>query len=215
MVRKLLGLIFNRFVLVGLLLLGLLAVIWWFGPLIAIGDSRPLDSDRSRWITSAALILAVVSIFAWSALRSRRGNAQVVAQLVAASAGAQGESADMASFIAAGPSRKPRIGGCSSCSSPALASGENFNGLLLICRMTVIPARNSCLVVARTAMSCNVPSMALRRMRPTSRRRCAMPPAGRADGVIPAPSQNAPHSAEPSSDPRAGGSGGIWRGGAD
>jgi len=97
MVRKLLALIFNRFVLVGLLLLGLLAVIWWFGPLIAIGESRPLDSDRSRWITSAALILAVVSIFAWSAWRSRRGNAQVVAQLVAASAGAQGESADMAS----------------------------------------------------------------------------------------------------------------------
>src|SRR6185295_15385101 len=79
MVRKLLALIFNRFVLVGLLLLGLLAVIWWFGPLIAIGESRPLDSDRSRWITSAALILAVVSIFAWSAWRSRRGNAEVVA----------------------------------------------------------------------------------------------------------------------------------------
>ncbi|HTP71781.1 MAG TPA: type VI secretion system membrane subunit TssM [Burkholderiaceae bacterium] len=98
MLRTVLGLVFNRFVLVGLLLLGLLAVVWWFGPLVAIGEARPLDSDRARWITSIVLVLAVVLIFAWRAWRARRGNAQVVAQLVAAPAGGPAaESADMAS----------------------------------------------------------------------------------------------------------------------
>jgi type VI secretion system protein ImpL len=99
MLRTLLGLIFNRFVLVGLLLLGLLAVVWWFGPLVAIGDVRPLDSDRARWITSVALVLGVAAIGLWRMWRARRGNARVVAQLVATPAGvpASAESADMVS----------------------------------------------------------------------------------------------------------------------
>lgn len=98
MLRRLLGLVFNRFVLVGLLLLGLLALVWWFGPLVAIGELRPLDGEVSRWITSVVLVLAVVAAFGWQAWRARRGNAKVVAQLVAAPAGgAAAESADMAS----------------------------------------------------------------------------------------------------------------------
>jgi type VI secretion system protein ImpL len=96
MLRKLLALVFNRFVLVILLLVGLLAVVWWFGPLVAIGEMRPLDSDRGRWIASGALVLSVVATIAWRMWRARHGNARVVAQLTTvSSAAAQTESADM------------------------------------------------------------------------------------------------------------------------
>ncbi|MCG3189734.1 MAG: hypothetical protein LKCHEGNO_02232 [Burkholderiaceae bacterium] len=122
MLRKLLGLIFNRFVLVGLLLLGLLALVWLFGPLVAIGELRPLDSERSRWITTVVLVLAVVAVFGWQAWRARRGNAQVVAQLVAAPAGgAAAESADLASV-------RERFGSALALLRKARFAGEGEGG---------------------------------------------------------------------------------------
>ena len=50
--KKLFGLIFNRWVLLALLLLFMLAVIWIVGPLVAIGEWRPLDGVTARWIVS-------------------------------------------------------------------------------------------------------------------------------------------------------------------
>ena len=83
--KKLLGLIFNRWTLTAVLLLAALLVVWIVGPLFAIGEWRPLDSERSRWITTAVLVLIVVAMAFWSLWRARRGNARVVDQLVAAS----------------------------------------------------------------------------------------------------------------------------------
>ena len=98
MLKKLLGLVFNRWVLGAVLLLAVLGVVWIIGPLVAVGDVRPLDGERARWITTAAIVLVVGTWVAWRAWRARRGNAQVVAQLAAAPAGpvAHAESADLA-----------------------------------------------------------------------------------------------------------------------
>lgn len=99
MLKKMLGLIFNRWVLIALLLAVALAVLWLIGPLVAVGEWRPLDSTLARWVATALLVGAVVAVLAWQAWRARQGNAQVVAQLVAAPTGpaAPSESADMAS----------------------------------------------------------------------------------------------------------------------
>ena len=50
MIKRLLGLVFNRWVLLAVVLLAIALLIWIVGPLVAIGDWRPLDSEASRWI---------------------------------------------------------------------------------------------------------------------------------------------------------------------
>ncbi len=98
MVKKIFGLIFNRWLLLMLVVLAWLLLLWLFGPLLAFDQWRPLDTERSRWLASAVTVLAVVALVAWRSWRARRGNAQVVAQLMAAPQGgrAPAESADMA-----------------------------------------------------------------------------------------------------------------------
>ena len=96
--KKLLGLIFNRWVLGAVLLLALALLIWIVGPLVAIADARPLESERSRWITILAIVVIAILVMVWRAWRARRGNTQVVNQLIAAPAGADkktSESPDM------------------------------------------------------------------------------------------------------------------------
>ncbi|HSW22315.1 MAG TPA: type VI secretion system membrane subunit TssM, partial [Burkholderiaceae bacterium] len=96
MLTRLLGLIFNRWTLLALLLLALMGVIWIIGPLIAIGEARPLDSERARWIAIGIVLLVTALLIGWGRWSARRGNAQVVQQLVAAPPGKAAESADMA-----------------------------------------------------------------------------------------------------------------------
>ena len=50
--KKILGLIFNRWVLGAVLLLALAMLIWLVGPLVAIAEARPLESENARWIFS-------------------------------------------------------------------------------------------------------------------------------------------------------------------
>jgi type VI secretion system protein ImpL len=96
--KRLLGLIFNRWVLGSVLLIALIVLIWVIGPLLAIGQVRPLDTERARWTVIGVLLALGFVLMAWSAWRARRGNEQVVNQLIAAPPGAAGaqESADMA-----------------------------------------------------------------------------------------------------------------------
>ena len=94
--KTLLGLIFNRWTLLALLLLALLAAVWWIGPMVAINDWRPLDAVTPRLVTCGMLLAALLLALAWRQWRARRGNQQVLAQLVAApAAGAPAESADL------------------------------------------------------------------------------------------------------------------------
>ncbi|WP_284615977.1 type VI secretion system membrane subunit TssM [Aquabacterium humicola] len=118
--KKVLGWIFNRFVLGAVLLLALAFIIWFIGPIIAIGEARPLDSERARWITIGVLVLLFVIWATLSVLRKRRGNNQVVDQLIAqpATPGAPAaqESADLVAVRqrfeqALGTLRKARFGG--------------------------------------------------------------------------------------------------------
>lgn len=95
--KRLLGLIFNRWLLIAVLLLCMALVVWIIGPLVAIAELRPLQSERSRWITIGvigALTALWIALHAW---RARRGNVAVVQQLIAAPADkAPAESADLA-----------------------------------------------------------------------------------------------------------------------
>ncbi|NML18273.1 type VI secretion system membrane subunit TssM [Azohydromonas caseinilytica] len=97
MFRKLLGLVFNRWVLLAVLLLAAALVLWIVGPLLAIGEHRPLETERERWIAIAALAGATALMLAWKAWRARRGNQAVVDQLLAAPpTPAEVESPDLA-----------------------------------------------------------------------------------------------------------------------
>jgi len=95
--KRLLGLVFNRWVLIAVVLLCVALVVWIIGPLVAIADVRPLQTERSRWITIGAIVALGGLWIGLRAWRARRGNAAVVNQLMAAPAEkGPGESADLA-----------------------------------------------------------------------------------------------------------------------
>ncbi|MDQ6685206.1 MAG: hypothetical protein M3Z16_08765, partial [Pseudomonadota bacterium] len=60
MIKRLLGLIFNRWVLLAVVLAAIALVIWLVGPLVAIAGSAPLESEAARRNS----ILVVVALFA-------------------------------------------------------------------------------------------------------------------------------------------------------
>ncbi|MDP9044073.1 MAG: type VI secretion system membrane subunit TssM [Pseudomonadota bacterium] len=100
--KKLLGLIFNRWVLLAVVLFAFGFVVWSVGPLVAVAGNEPLASERSRWIviaTSVAVVLATALYRSW---RAARGNSAAVAQLMARppepSASTPAESADLAAI---------------------------------------------------------------------------------------------------------------------
>jgi len=84
MIKRLLGLVFNRWVLLAVVLLAIALLLWIVGPLVAIGDWRPLDSETSRWIAIGAVLALTAGLVAWNRWRARRGNTAVVNQLLAA-----------------------------------------------------------------------------------------------------------------------------------
>ncbi|WP_232540158.1 type VI secretion system membrane subunit TssM [Azohydromonas aeria] len=97
MIRKLLSLLFNRWLLRAVLLGAASLALWIVGPLLAVAEVRPLESERARWIAIAALAAAALLMAAWKAWRARRGNQAVVDQLLAAPAAApETESPDLA-----------------------------------------------------------------------------------------------------------------------
>ena len=94
------GLLFNRWTLLAVLLALALLVLWYVGPLVAIGEWRPLDSATSRWVATAVLLLAVALIVGWQMWQSRRGNRKVVDQLMAGPAGGPAAAAESADMVA-------------------------------------------------------------------------------------------------------------------
>jgi len=84
MIKRLLGLVFNRWVLLAVVLIAIALVLWIVGPLVAIGDKRPLDSETARWIAIGVVAGLTAAFIAWQRLSARRGNTAVVNQLLAA-----------------------------------------------------------------------------------------------------------------------------------
>ena len=80
--KKLLGFIFNPWLLLALGLLALGLVIWIVGPLIAIGNWRPLESTASRLVFIGLILLLFVLRKGWQLWRSRKTNERVVNQLM-------------------------------------------------------------------------------------------------------------------------------------
>ncbi|HNB43694.1 MAG TPA: type VI secretion system membrane subunit TssM [Burkholderiaceae bacterium] len=98
MFKTLLGWIFSRWTLAVVGLLALSAVIWWIGPIVAIGAWRPLGGETVRWICIGLAWLLVLGALFWQRWRAGRRNQAVVEQLMTAPAAAQpAESADLAS----------------------------------------------------------------------------------------------------------------------
>ena len=100
MIRKLLGLVFNRWVLLAVVLLAIGIVIWLIGPLLAIADARPLETESSRWIAIGVIVALAAAIVIWKRWRARRGNAAVVNQLLAAAPAADSARAESADLLA-------------------------------------------------------------------------------------------------------------------
>ena len=88
MIKKLFDLVFNRWVLIAVLLLAVSLVVWIAGPLIGFtgpsGTStwRPLESESARWTTIGIIVGLTVLVVAWRAWQARRGNTAVVKQLL-------------------------------------------------------------------------------------------------------------------------------------
>ncbi|KQV78223.1 type VI secretion system membrane subunit TssM [Rhizobacter sp. Root1221] len=92
--KKIFSLLFNPWLLLALGLLALSIVIWIVGPLVAIGDVRPLESPTSRWLLIGAILLVVALRKAWQFWRARQTNEKVVDQLIAPAKSASNDPAD-------------------------------------------------------------------------------------------------------------------------
>jgi type VI secretion system protein ImpL len=88
MIKKVLGIIFNPWVLLVLGLLALALVIWIVGPLVAVGNWRPLESPTSRLVFIGLIVLLIVARNVWKLFASRKKNDKVVNQLLAPAAAA-------------------------------------------------------------------------------------------------------------------------------
>ena len=88
MIKKLFAILLHPVLLtcLGLLILGLL--IWWIGPLIAIGSIYPLTSEFARWVTIGGFVLLAVLRFALSRWQQRRAARRLADGMVQTSVGA-------------------------------------------------------------------------------------------------------------------------------
>ncbi len=72
--KKLLGWIFNRWTMTVAGLIAISLVIWYGGPLLALGEYRPLESSTARWITIALIVGIYLGRIAWRALKAKATN---------------------------------------------------------------------------------------------------------------------------------------------
>lgn len=78
---RILSLIFSRSVWTFVGVLILLVLIWLLGPLLAIGQTRPLDTELSRWIAMVLVLAFWLLRLLWRSWREGRLNAQLLGQL--------------------------------------------------------------------------------------------------------------------------------------
>ncbi len=79
--------VFNRWIasLCGFGAIGLL--IWYVGPLIAVADYQPLESERSRYICIGVVVLLFVGYLLWRLIKAVRSNSQLMSGLSKPAAG--------------------------------------------------------------------------------------------------------------------------------
>ena len=80
--KKLLSLIFNRWVMALLGLGAISLLIWFVGPLVSIADFRPLDSELVRIVLIALVVFGYVAKLLWSVFKAKSANAKLMEGLV-------------------------------------------------------------------------------------------------------------------------------------
>jgi type VI secretion system protein ImpL len=81
-VVKVLKLIFNRWVLLGIGILALALLVWWIGPTISISSFRPYEQEWVRIIQIAFIVLAPVVRWGWRHIKAKRANAALTKGLL-------------------------------------------------------------------------------------------------------------------------------------
>ncbi|MEQ6250633.1 type VI secretion system membrane subunit TssM [Sulfitobacter sp. HNIBRBA3233] len=81
--KKILGFLFSRFLwtLIGIVIL--CTLIWFYGPLISVGEAAPLASDLSRIIVIGVIIILWLVTMLLRQMRAARANRAFVAELAA------------------------------------------------------------------------------------------------------------------------------------
>jgi type VI secretion system protein ImpL len=85
-VVTILKLIFNRWVLLGVVVIALALLVWLIGPTISISNFRPYEQESVRWIQIAFIVLTPVAKWAWGYFRAKRANAALTTGLLQPSA---------------------------------------------------------------------------------------------------------------------------------
>ncbi|HET6789231.1 MAG TPA: hypothetical protein VFH49_14790, partial [Aquabacterium sp.] len=87
--KKILSILFNGWVLAFIGFLALSLLIWIVGPLIAVGQARPLDSAWARLGLIGLLVGSYVLFKLYQGWKAKRTNNQVVNKLLTPPSGAQ------------------------------------------------------------------------------------------------------------------------------
>src|SRR4029453_1069876 len=101
-VTTILKLIFNRWVLLGVVVLALALLVWLIGPTISISNFRPYEQEWVRWIQIAFIVLTPVARWGWRYYKARRANAALTTGLLqtpSAGAGRPSASSDEAAQL--------------------------------------------------------------------------------------------------------------------
>jgi len=81
-VRTIFTLIFNRWVLLGIVVLALALLVWLIGPTISISNFRPYEQESVRWIQISFIVLAPVVRWVWRHFKAKRANAALTTGLL-------------------------------------------------------------------------------------------------------------------------------------
>jgi type VI secretion system protein ImpL len=98
--RRFLQWLVNPWVVGSLGMLALSALVWWLGPLLAIGESHPLESMLSRGVLLLLLWALFIGGLWWKARRRRQANAALLAGLGAGPTASDKESQLLAARFA-------------------------------------------------------------------------------------------------------------------
>jgi type VI secretion system protein ImpL len=81
-IKRIVGLIFNRWMLIAVGIAVLLVLIWWVGPMIAISNVYPFQADWVRWLQTAIVVVFPIARGVWGFFKARRANAKLREGLV-------------------------------------------------------------------------------------------------------------------------------------